>query len=189
MPACSDAFLQPRPTKNLSLRSGPIPTKRKTSPIETRIIRPFPSPATCSGLFLRLKQWNPTHRPWPETHMPPGLNREQTSAWALDNFPALGGHSCQFCRDGTTVQAGCCVLLAAGTETVPELRRVRNAVETHVSRSQWLKLRRSDSHPKTRRMLQTAQPGDASTRGGRQRHGHIAAGSPRQPPKLLKTQA
>lgn len=104
-----DAFLKPCPAKNLSLRSGPIPAKRKTSPIETRIIRPFPSPATCSGLFRRVKQWNPTHRPWPETHMPPGLNREQTSAWALDNFPALGGHSCQFCRDGTTVQAGCCI--------------------------------------------------------------------------------
>lgn len=90
---------------------------------------------------------------------------------------------------GRNYSAGGMLHLAAGTETVPELRRIRNAVETHVSRGQWLKPRRSDSHPKTRWMLQTAQPGDASTRGGGQRHGHIAAGSPRQPPKLLKTEA
>ena len=44
--------------------------------------------------------------PWrwahPEPHMPPGLNREQAWAWALDNFPALSRPSCQrpqFCKD------------------------------------------------------------------------------------------
>ena len=31
----------------------------------------------------------------PEPLMPPGLNREQAWAWALDNFPALSRPSCQ----------------------------------------------------------------------------------------------
>ncbi|CAI9156409.1 unnamed protein product [Rangifer tarandus platyrhynchus] len=30
----------------------------------------------------------------PEPHWPPGLNREQAWAWALDNFPALSRPSC-----------------------------------------------------------------------------------------------
>jgi hypothetical protein len=39
---------------------------------------------------------------YPELFMPPGLNREQAWAWALDNFDALSHHSCQClhnCRD------------------------------------------------------------------------------------------
>lgn len=38
----------------------------------------------------------------PEPALPPGLNREQAWAWALDNFPALSRPSClspEFCGD------------------------------------------------------------------------------------------
>ena len=41
-------------------------------------------------------------RAHPEPHVPPGLNREQAWAWALDNFPALSRPSCRsprFCED------------------------------------------------------------------------------------------
>lgn len=48
------------------------------------------------------------------------------------------------------MQAGCCALLTPGTgpEMFLEGRGAENVVETHVSRSQWLKPRQSKGHPK-----------------------------------------
>lgn len=41
--------------------------------------------------------WDDQPRLWgrPEPRMPPGLNREQAWAWAMDNFPALCRPSCE----------------------------------------------------------------------------------------------
>ena len=48
---------------------------------------------------MEAQSWRRAH---PEPALPPGLNREQAWAWALDNFPALSRPSClspEFCGD------------------------------------------------------------------------------------------
>ena len=132
----------------------------------------------------------------PEPRMPPGLNREQAWAWALDNFPALSRYSCQgpqLCGywnpgacgmlrhacpwhgDGPRVERGQkrCRDPDVQAETAMELRSPQGEVHATGSAARWT----------------LNQPGDASAGGGGQTHGQIASRSPGGPRKLLKTMA
>ena len=74
-----------------------------------------------------------------ETDMPPDMTQEQTWAWEMDNFEALSHPSSQ--------QSWCCgpvnpSIARLLDEAAFEKRGDRNAVESHMERSQWLRVQR-----------------------------------------------
>ena len=77
----------------------------------------------------------------PEPHWPPGLNREQAWAWALDNFPALSRPSClspDFRGDPHYCACGLRRHDCPGHADGPASRASRNAGETRKPRSRLL---------------------------------------------------
>lgn len=130
----------------------------------------------------------------PEPHMPPGLNREQAWAWALDNFPALSRRSCQhpqFCMDGSYCACGSLRRACTGPGAGPPLERGhKRCQDPGVQTETAVELQ---SPPQEADATDSAahwglkQPGDARASGGGQTHGQLAARSPGRPRKLLKT--
>lgn len=135
-------------------------------------------------------------RPCPEPTMPPGLNREQAWAWAMDNFPALSRPSCETGHFSQERSYGACGLLRHACTwhgDVPRAERGQKRrrdpyvqdpmAETEMERQSPQEEADMTDGPDQWRMH---QPGDAS-RGG-QTLGRVAARSPDHPKKLLKTE-
>ena len=127
----------------------------------------------------------------PEPHWPPGLNREQAWAWALDNFPALSRPSClspdfrgdpHYCACG--LRRHDCPGHADGPRVESGQKRWRDPQAQEPAASPgWSDgpSRRGQSHP-ARGPGGSEQPVDASSCGGRQTRGQIASGGPARPP-------
>lgn len=132
----------------------------------------------------------------PEPHMPPGLNREQAWAWALDNFPALSRRSCQrahFCGDENDWACGslrhACPEHGAGRPGERGQKRRRDAgVQAETSMELRSPQQEADATGSAARWGLN-QPGDARACGDAPTRGQIASRSSGRPRKLLKTGA
>lgn len=147
-----------------------------------------PHPPALEGLSCR---WDR-----PEPHMPPGLNREQAWAWALDNFPALSRPSCQRPELCGVWDPGACAMLRLACpwhgDAPPAERgqkRCRDP-DAQADTAMELQSRQREALATDRAATWTLKrPGDARAGGGGQTHGHVAPKSPGGPRKLLKTLA
>lgn len=131
----------------------------------------------------------------PEPRMPPGLNREQAWAWALDNFPALSRRSCQRPQLCGAWNPGACGRLrhacpwhGDGPRVERGQKRCRDPDEAETAMELQSPQREAHTTDRAARWALT-QPGDASAGGGGQTHGQIASWSSGRPQKLLKTMA
>ena len=131
-----------------------------------------------------------------EPLMPPGLNREQAWAWALDNFPALSRPSCQrpqLCGDWNPGACGRLRHADPWHGDGPRLERgQKRCRDPHVPAETAMELQSPprEAHATDRVARWTLnRPGDASASGGGQTHGQTASRSPGRPRKLLKTAA
>lgn len=81
-------------------QAGTIKGTLRTQPSHSRLcLDPLSSRPGEEAEAMEAQCWR---RARPEPALPPGLNREQAWAWALDNFPALSRPSClspEFCGD------------------------------------------------------------------------------------------
>lgn len=133
----------------------------------------------------------------PEPTMPPGLNREQAWAWAMDNFAWLSrgsrapGHSCwgpSYCACGLLHHTCAWRVDVPGAETGQKCRRDSQVTdpEAEAKMEQQSPQEEVDVTDRTdQRGLN--EPGDAH--GGGQTRGQIAASCAGHPRKLLKTDA
>lgn len=163
----------------------------------------YMSQATQEAEAMEAHPWTLEDRSWmwecPEPTMPPGLNREQAWAWAMDNFPALSRPSCEPGHlHGEWIYGSCGLLCHASTwhgdvpaaergqkrrgdphiqdpmtESDKELQSPQGEVDAADSATQW----------------GLNQPGDASTRGDGERYVPRTSLSPNHRHKRLKVQA
>lgn len=133
----------------------------------------------------------------PEPTMPPGLNREQAWAWAMDNFAWLSrrsldpGHSCwgpSYGACGLLHHACAWHLDVPGAERGQKRRRDSQVTEP-MAETDMEQQSPQEEPDVTDRTDQWGlnEPEDASGRG--QTRGQIAARCPGHPRKLLKTDA